>query len=63
MLTPLVDREARQYLCGQQVTPAAQPDYHEAVFTFRVVNGGALGLLWNREEGRWRLVSYRVMTQ
>jgi hypothetical protein len=28
---------------------AAQPDYFGVVFTFRHVNGGTLGLLWNRE--------------
>ena len=62
MLTPVADREARQYLCGQNVTPPAQPDYHGVVFTFRHVNGGTLGLLWEREGSRWRLVSYRLMT-
>jgi hypothetical protein len=63
MLTSVADREARQYLCGQHVRPAAQPGYHGVVFTFRHVNGGTLGLLWNREDGRWRLVSYRLVTQ
>jgi hypothetical protein len=33
------------------------------VFTFRHVNGGTLRLLWNREDGRWRLVSHRLIAQ
>jgi hypothetical protein len=63
MLTPVDAREAQQYLCGQSVTPPENPAYHGAVFTFRRENGGTLGLLWNREGARWRLVSYRLMSQ
>jgi hypothetical protein len=63
MLTPVDDREAQQYLCGQSVTRPENPDYHGAVFTFRHEGGGALGLLWNREGGRWRLASYRLISQ
>ncbi len=63
MLTPVGDREAQQFLCGQSVTRPENPEYHGAVFTFRHEGGGALGLLWNREGGRWRLASYRLMSQ
>lgn len=62
MLTPADDREARQYLCGQRVTQPAQPDYQGVLFAFRQENSGTVALLWNREDGRWRLVSYRLMT-
>jgi hypothetical protein len=63
LLTPVDDRGARQYLCGQSVAQPAPPDYREVMFTFRQENGGTMGLLWGREGGRWRLVSYRLMTQ
>jgi hypothetical protein len=63
MLTPVGDREAQQFRCGQGVTPLDNPEYHGVVFTFRREGGGTLGLLWNREGGRWRLASYRLMSQ
>ena len=62
-LTPVDDREAQQYLCGQGVTPPENPEYHGALFTFRRQSAGTLALLWNREGGRWRLVSYRLISQ
>ena len=63
MLTPVGDREAQQYLCGQGMTPPENPEYQGVLFTFREEGGGTLGLLWSREGGRWRLVSFRLMSQ
>jgi len=42
---------------------AAQGEYYDAAFSFNLENGGTMDLLWNREGGRWRLVSYRVIEQ
>ena len=63
MLTPVGDREAQQYLCGQGITPPENPEYHGVLFTFRREGGGTLGLLWSREGGRWRLVSFQLMSE
>jgi hypothetical protein len=63
LLTPVDDQETRQFACGQNVTPSAQPEYHEVLFTFRREGSGTLGLLWDREGQRWRLLSYRLVTQ
>ena len=32
-----------------------------SIFTFRIDGGGTLGLLWNREGGRWKIVSYQPL--
>jgi hypothetical protein len=63
LLGPVPEEEARQYLCNQAATPPAgtRPDYYAVVFTFRVDGGGTLGLLWNREGGRWKIVSYQPL--
>jgi hypothetical protein len=62
MITPVDDREARQYLCGQNVSQAAQYPAYGVLFTFRKEGSGTMALLWNREDQRWRLVSYRLLT-
>jgi hypothetical protein len=63
LLGPVPAEEARQYLCNQSAVPPAgtQPDYYAAVFTFRIDGGGTLGLLWTREGGRWKIVSYQPL--
>ena len=63
LLGPVPAEEARQYLCNQSAAPPAgtQPDYYAAVFTFRIDGGGTLGLLWTREGGRWKIVSYQPL--
>ena len=63
LLGPVPAQEAKQYLCNQSAPPATatSPDYHAVVFTFRIDGGGTLGLLWNREGGRWKIVSYQPL--
>ena len=63
LLGPVPEAEARQYLCNQAAAPvsATPPDYYAVVFTFRIDGGGTLGLLWNREGGRWKIVSYQPL--
>jgi len=63
LLGPVPAEEARQYLCNQSAVPSAgtRPDYYAAVFTFRIDGGGTLGLLWTREGGRWKIVSYQPL--
>jgi hypothetical protein len=63
LLGPVPEAEARQYLCNQAPAPVAstRPDYYAVVFTFRIDGGGTLGLLWNREGGRWKIVSYQPL--
>jgi hypothetical protein len=64
LLGPVPESEARQYLCNQATAPAAGPvDYYGVIFTFRVDGGGTLGLLWNREGGRWKIASYQPLVQ
>ena len=63
LLGPVPEAEARQYTCNQPAAPVAgtSPGYYAVVFTFRIDGGGTLGLLWNREGGRWKIVSYQPL--
>lgn len=54
--------EAKQYLCDPKATPPGT-EYYAVIFTFRVEGGGTLALLWNREDGRWKIVSFRLLEQ
>jgi hypothetical protein len=63
MLTPLTAADAEQYLCGQTSSPGAGTEYFGALFQFRREGAGPLGLLWTREGGQWRLVSYRLISR
>ena len=40
---------------------ARSRDYYGVIFTFRIDGGGTLGMLWNREGGRWKIVSYQPL--
>jgi hypothetical protein len=51
--------EASQYLCGRQQAPDGT--YYGVVFRFKQNNGGALGLLWTKEAGAWKLVSFQAL--
>jgi len=64
LLGPVGAEEAKQYLCNRSAAPAASgtgPAYYAVVFTFRADGGGTLGLLWTREGGRWKIVSYQPL--
>jgi hypothetical protein len=63
LLTPLTEAEARPYLCDGATAAATGGEYFGAVFQFRVAGGGTFGLLWTREEGKWKLVSYQPLSQ
>ena len=63
MLTPLTEAQARPYLCDAPAAAATGGEYVGVVFQFRTAGGGTFGLLWTREEGRWKLVSYRPLNQ
>ena len=52
---PLPENMARQYLCNQANAPAAGLEYYGVLFTFRRDEGGTLGLLWARENGKWTM--------
>ena len=55
LLTPLTEAQARPYLCdGATATPTGG-EYVGAVFQFRIAGGGLFGLLWTREDGKWKL--------
>jgi hypothetical protein len=60
-LARMSKQDAEPYLCGQD-RPAAD-DYYGVLFRFKDVGGGILGLLWNRENGQWRIVAYRAFEQ
>jgi hypothetical protein len=57
----LTAREASSYLCGE--TLDADATYFEVLFRWRVPGGGAFGLVWTNENGRWRIVSYEAFEQ
>jgi hypothetical protein len=61
MLTPLTEAQARPYLCDAGTAAPTGGEYVGAVFQFRTAGGGLFGLLWTREEGKWKLVSYRPL--
>jgi len=61
LLTPLTEAQARPYLCdGATATPTGG-EYFGAVFQFRIAGGSLFGLLWTREDGKWKLVSYQPL--
>ena len=61
---PLPEEWARQYLCSTtNAPPSAGLEYFGVVFTFRIDGGGTLGLLWVRENGKWKIVSFQPLSQ
>jgi hypothetical protein len=63
LVTPLTQTEAAQYLCDASAAQPTGAEYVGVVFTFRIQGGGTLGLLWSREAGAWKIVSYQLLTQ
>jgi hypothetical protein len=63
MLTPLTEAQARPYLCDAATATSTGGEYVGAVFQFRAAGGATFGLLWTREDGKWKLVSYRPLNQ
>lgn len=61
LLLPLTEAQARPYLCDNASAQPTGGEYVGAVFQVRTAGGGVLGLLWTREEGTWRLVSYQPL--
>jgi hypothetical protein len=62
------NEHAEQYICGQiQARAEGTGDdygtYWGVIFRFKRERAGVLGLLWIREEGNWRIVSYRAFEQ
>jgi hypothetical protein len=62
---PLPVNVARQYLCNPSAVPPEGPgaEYYGVIFTFRIDGGGTLGLLWFKENGKWKLVSFQPLNQ
>ena len=64
---------AEEYLCERipppPGTPVPQPTdygiYWAALFRFKMERdqGGVLGLLWQKENGNWKIVSYEAFEQ
>jgi hypothetical protein len=65
LVGPLPEDQARQYLCSGTSAPPAGAGlaYYAVVFTFRTEDGGTLGLLWVREDGKWKIVSFQPLNQ
>jgi hypothetical protein len=61
LLTPLTEEQARPYLCDATTAAPTGSEYFGAVFQFRIAGGGLFGLLWTREDGHWKLVSYQPL--
>jgi hypothetical protein len=62
---PLSAAVARPYFCNPASVPPEGPgaEYYGVIFSFRVEGGGTLGLLWFRENGKWKIVSYQPLNQ
>jgi hypothetical protein len=68
MVGEMTNRHAEQYVCGDiPARPAGTGDdygtYWGVVFRFKAEGAGALGLLWTREDGFWRIISYKSFPQ
>ena len=61
LLTPLTEAQARPYLCDGATAAPTGGEYIGAVFQFRIAGGSLFGLLWTREDGMWKLVSYQPL--
>jgi hypothetical protein len=62
----LTSRDASIYLCGESLesaNPDAYGTYFGVLFRWKVRGGGAFGLVWTRENGHWRIVSYEAFEQ
>lgn len=62
LVTPLTEAQARPYFCDKTAAPSTGAEYFGVVFQFRTSGGGVLGLLWTREAGQWKLVSYQPLS-
>jgi hypothetical protein len=60
-LAEMSREDAEPYLCGQERPAVA--DYYGVLFRFKEEGAAILGLLWNRENGQWRIVAYRAFEQ
>ena len=38
-------------------------EHYAVIFQLRIAGGGVLGLLWEREGGKWKIVSYQPLRQ
>jgi len=61
LLTPLTEAQAKPYLCDAATAAPTGGEYIGAVFQFRIAGGSLFGLLWTREDGKWKLVSYQPL--
>jgi hypothetical protein len=62
------NEHAEQYICGEiparaEGTGDEYGTYWGVIFRFKKRDAGALGLLWKREDGNWRIMSYRTFQQ
>ena len=72
-IVEMPDEKAVQYICDRKPTREEEASiatgdltygtYYAVIFRFKVEGGGTLGLLWERENGSWRIVSYRTFQQ
>jgi hypothetical protein len=60
-LAKMTLEKAEPYLCGEERPDS--PDYYGVLFRFKDEGSALLGLLWNREDGQWRIVAYRAFEQ
>jgi hypothetical protein len=62
----LTSRDASSFLCGESLEselPDAYGTHFGVLFRWKVPGGGAFGLVWTRENGHWRIVSYEAIEQ
>ena len=62
------NEHAEEYVCGQipdrpEGTADQYGTYWGVIFRFKDERAGVLGLLWTREGGDWRIVSYKSFPQ
>jgi hypothetical protein len=63
ILAQMSEDDAAPYLCGQNPEQPEGAEYYGVLFRFKTRGGGILGLLWSRENNRWRVISYREFEQ
>jgi hypothetical protein len=64
----MTNERAEEYVCGQLPdrpvgTGNQYGTYWGVIFRFKDEGAGVLGLLWTREEGHWRIISYKSFPQ
>ncbi len=61
----MTSEDTQEFLCtaDASVVGTGYGTYYGALFRFKVDGGGVLGLIWMKEDGNWRIISYEAFEQ